>query len=151
MRCHRARRLLAAYLDDEIDSRRRESLELHLAGCRACSSELAKLRAQWDALAEADQPPALPADLWPQVLAALDEAEQRPWYHRRHRGRLLQAACVAACVALGFSGGAILSWRVAPAPSSVPVGERVLVAEAFDAPAFGLGAGKEDLLRCVPK
>jgi len=150
MRCHRARRLLSAYLDDESDARRRESLESHLAGCRACSSELAKLRAQWDALAEADQPPALPADLWPQVLVALDEAERLPW-HRRYRGRLLQAACVTACVILGFCGGAILSWRIAPAPSSVPVGERMLVAEAFDAPAFGLGEGKEDLLRCVPK
>ncbi len=150
MRCHRARRLLSAYLDDEVAPRSRRTLESHLAGCHACSSELAKLSAQWDALAEADQPPVLPPDLWPQVLAALDQVERRPW-HPRYRGRLLQAACVTACVALGFAGGAILSRRAEPAPNSVPVGERVLVAEAFDAPAFGLGEGKEDLLRCVPK
>ena len=150
MRCHRARRLLSAYLDDEVDPRRRASLESHLAGCQACSAELAKLGAQWNALVEADQPPELPADLWPQVLAALDEAHRRPW-HRRHRGRLLQAACVTVCVALGFAGGAILSWRVAPAPNSVPMRERMLVAEAFDSAAFGLSQGKEGLFRCVPK
>lgn len=152
MRCHRAQRLLSAYLDDEIGPHRRAWLESHLAGCASCAAELSKLRAQWEALAEADQAPALPRDLWPRVLAALDTSGRRSWL-RRHRTRLGQAACVAACVALGFAGGALLTWR-RPAVGSadnIPPGEHMLVAEAFDNAAFGLGENKEGLLPCVPR
>jgi anti-sigma factor RsiW len=153
MRCHRVKQLLTAYIDDEIDPHRRASLESHLTGCETCSAELAKLRVQWDALAESDRAPVLPADLWPQVLAALEEAERLPW-HSRYRLRLLQTACVTACVVLGFASGAFLSWRQPAgeaASKSISIGERMMVAEAFDTTAFGLSEGKEGLLRCVPK
>jgi anti-sigma factor RsiW len=153
MRCYRARRIFSAYLDGELDPRRRESLESHLAGCEGCDAELAKMKAQWDALAEAEQTPALPTDLWPQVLAALDDAERLPW-HQRYRTRMLQAACVSACIALGFVGGALVSWGQPAAeatPDTASMGERLMVAEAFDTAAFGLNEGKEGLLRCVPK
>jgi len=153
MRCHRAASLLSAYLDQEVDPRLQAELESHLAGCRACRAELAKLKAQWAALAEADQAPALPADLWPRVLADLDAAERRTWLGRQ-RARLVQAACIAACVAMGLAGGALLSWRrpaAGAALNSPLVGERTMVAEAFDSPALGLSEGKEGLLRCVPR
>ena len=153
MRCYRARRAFGAYLDGEVDPRRRELLESHLASCEACSVELAKTRAQWEALAEAGQTPVLPTDLWPGVLAALDEAERLPW-HQRYRIQMLQAACVSGCIAFGFAGGALLSWDQPAAeatPDTVSVGERMMVAEAFDIAAFGLGEGREGLLRCVPK
>ncbi len=153
MRCYRARRTFSVYLDGELDPRRRESLESHLAGCEGCVAELAKMRAQWDTLAEADQKPALPTDLWPQVLAALAEAERDPWY-QRYRTRMLQAVCVSACIAFGFVGGALVSWGQPAAeapPDTVSMGERMMVAEAFDTAAFGLNEGKEGLLRCVPK
>ncbi len=153
MRCYQARRLLSAYLDDEVDPHLRVPLQSHLAGCASCSAELRKLREQWEALAECDPAPPLPADLWRRVLRAVDEAERVPWY-RRHRARLLQAACVAGSVVLGFSGGAMLSWKY-PAgeagSSNLSMGEGMLVAEAFDANAFGLSEGKEGLLQCVPK
>jgi anti-sigma factor RsiW len=153
MRCHRARKYFSVYLDGELDPRRREALESHLADCAACVAELTKMRAQWEALAEADQTPPLPTDLWPRVLAALDEAESLPWLHR-YRIRILQTACVTACVALGFAGGALLSWRhpaAKVASDNISMGERMMVAEAFDTTAFGLSEGKEGLLRCVPK
>jgi anti-sigma factor RsiW len=153
MWCQRAKRLFSAYLDDEVDPRRRALLESHLTGCASCAAELAKLRAQREALAEVDQAPALPPDLWPRVVAALDKSGQRPWL-RRHRTRLVQAACVTACVALGFAGGALLSWRapaVDAASDNVSIGEQMMVAEAFDTAAFGLSENREGLLRCVPK
>jgi anti-sigma factor RsiW len=153
MRCYRARRWISAYLDDELDPSRRASLESHLARCDACSAELERSRQQWDALVEGDQLPPLPSDLLGQVMAALDESERLPW-HRRYRARLLRAACVTACVVLGFAGGATLSWRqpaVETASDGVSMGERKMVAEAFDLTAFGLGEGKEGLLRCVPR
>ena len=153
MRCYRVRRKLSAYIDDEVDPRGRASIESHLAGCKSCSSELTKLRAQGDVLVGAEQPPALPGKLWPDILAALDAVAQLPW-HRRHREMLLRAICVAACVVLGFAGGAYFTWRqpaVASAPDGVPIGERMMVAEAFGSATFGLSEKKEGLLRCVPE
>jgi anti-sigma factor RsiW len=144
MWCYRARRTLSPYLDGEVDPRRRASLESHLAGCEACSAELRRLREQHVALLERDRVPAPPEDLWGSVVAALDEAERLPW-HRRHRTRLLQAACVAACVVLGFAGGALLSWERPVVETASDRGERVMVAEAFDVAAFGLG----EVLRCA--
>ncbi len=152
MRCYRARRWLSAYLVDEVDPSRRASLESHFAGCEACFTELGRLRGQWDALVESDPVPPLPSDLWGQVLASLDEAERLSW-HRRYSARLLQAACVTACIVLGFAGGANLSWKqpaVESASYSVSLDERMMVAEAFDVTVFGLSEGKEGLLQCVP-
>ena len=148
MRCFRSRRMLSAYLDNEVEPRRRAALEAHLLGCEACSHALRELRVQWDALSEVAGPPPLPSDFWYRVLKTLDETERLPW-HRRYRARLLQAACVAACVVLGIAGGSLLL-RVHPAvgaPSNnVSVGERVMVADAFDTAAFDLSEGKESFL-----
>lgn len=38
-----------------------------------------------------------------------------------------------------------------PRSNSSPIGERTMIAEAFDAMAFDLSEKKEGLLRCVPK
>jgi anti-sigma factor RsiW len=146
MRCHRARRLLSPYLDGEVDPRRRASLVAHLSGCEACSAELRRLRDQQDALVVGDQVPPLPPDLWGSVLSALDDAERLPW-HRRHRARLVQAACVAACVVLGFGAGAALSWRAESVSERVSMGERAMIAEAFDVTAFN----DCEVLRCGPR
>ena len=145
--------MLSAYLDDELDPKRREMLEGHLERCKACSAELERFTDLWASLTEGAQVPSLPLNLWGQILLSLDEAERLPW-HRRYRAQLLQAACVTACVFLGFAGGALLSWKQPPAgdaPNSVSLGEQMMVAEAFDVTAFGLSEGKEGLLRCVPK
>ena len=153
MRCYRARRWLSTYLDDELDPGWREALETHLDSCEACSAELELYKHHWASLAEGVQAPALPANLWGQILSSLDESERLPW-HRRYRARLLQVACVTACVLLGFAGGAHLSWKQPPAVDAserVSMSERMMIAEAFDVTAFGLSEGKEGLLRCVPK
>jgi anti-sigma factor RsiW len=153
MRCYRARRWLVSYLDGELEPRRREALEHHLSGCPACCAELARFEAHWETMADVDPAPPVPVGLWGEILTSLDEAERTPWF-ARHRARLLQAACVTACVFLGFSGGALLSWKHSPiagAPDENAVTERLLVADAFDVTAFGMAEGKEGLLQCVPR
>jgi anti-sigma factor RsiW len=153
MRCFKAKKRLSAYLDGELDDRRRAMLEDHLRRCSRCAAELGRSREQWAELGDDGPAPSIPPDLWDRVTGALDEAERLPW-RRRHREQLLRAACVTACVALGFALGALLSWR---APSTdgarqeIPASEDVLMAEAFDKTAFGLGEQKEGLLRCAPK
>ena len=153
MRCFKARKWLCAYLDGELDGSRRAALEDHLRRCSSCAAELCRSKEQWAELADAGPAPSIPSDLWGHVNQALDEAESLPWY-RLHRERLLRAACVAVCVALGFAGGALLSWRgpsVDGARPEISAPENVLVAEAFDKTAFGLGEEKEGLFRCAPK
>lgn len=153
MRCYQARAWISAHLDEELDPRRREALKAHLAGCEACSAELGQFTEQWASLVQGAQAPPMPSNLWGQILSSLDQAERLPW-HRRHRAQLLQAACVAACVLLSFTAGALLSWQqpsLKDAPQRASLGERVMVAEAFDVTAFGLDEGEEGLLRCVPK
>lgn len=150
MRCHRARRLLSPYMDHEIDPGGRASLEQHLAGCERCAAELERLKRQWNALGEDSSVPPLPPELWREILRSVEEAERLPW-QRRHRGPLLQAACVAAGVALGLSSGVVLSWKPPLGEAGlddVLVGECVMVAEAFDATTFGLGESQGDLLQC---
>ena len=153
MRCYQARRWLVSYLDGELAARRREALEHHLSRCPACSAELASLMALWETMAEVDAPPPLPVGLLGEILTSLDAAEATPWL-TRYRARLLQAACVTACVCLGFFAGAFLSWRQAPralGPKADALSERLLVAEAFDLSAFGISEGKEGLLQCAPR
>lgn len=153
MWCYRAKRRLVSYLDGELEPRRRKALERHLSSCRLCSAELERLRTQWAALDAAGPVPPMPAGLWGQILTSLDEPARWSWYGRYREG-LLRAACVAACITLGFSGGALFSWaspRSEGARDDAPVAEGVLVAEAFDTSAFGLTEGKDGLLRCVPR
>ncbi|MGQ0701672.1 MAG: anti-sigma factor family protein [Gemmatimonadales bacterium] len=65
---------LSAYLDGELDGRRRRRMEAHLARCAECSAALAELRAIVTAAPQYQgQAPA--RDLWPHVEAGLDEAE----------------------------------------------------------------------------
>src|SRR5213596_184098 len=43
-RCPGLGEVLSAYLDNELDSHTRQSVEQHLQGCRRCSVEVAELR-----------------------------------------------------------------------------------------------------------
>ena len=138
MRCAKAKKCLSAYLDDELDAHRRKSLEDHLKRCDHCASDLAGLKKQWAGLSALDPSPSRPSDLWEQVSQALDEAEGLPWYRLR-RVQIFRAACVTTCVALGFIGGALLSWpSVDSLRPETSLSEKTLVAEAFDSTPFGL-------------
>ena len=152
MWCFRARRWISASLDDELAPDRRAVLEEHLGRCADCAGELARLEAQSRALRQAGEAPPLPADLWSAVEGELDEVDQLR-RRRRRRDLVVRAAAVAACVALGFVGGALLSWRAPTVQSDrqPPIlAEERLLTEAFDSPVFALD-GEEGGRRCDPE
>lgn len=152
MWCFRARRWISAYLDDELSPDRRTALEEHLGRCADCAGELERLEAQSRALRQAGEAPPLPANLWSTIEGGLDAADQLR-RHRHRRDLVVRAAAVAACIALGFAGGALLSWRAPAADSDrpqPPLSEERLLTEAFDAPVFALG-GEEGGGRCDPE
>jgi anti-sigma factor RsiW len=149
MWCFQAKRRISAYLDDELAADQRRALEEHLGQCAGCEGELERLRAQSASLRQIEDAPPLPTDLWSFVERDLARAEQRPW-HRRHRPLLVRTTAVAACVILGFMGGALWSWHEPRAHGGQPSpsqSEARLFAEAFDAPVFALG-GEEGWSRC---
>jgi anti-sigma factor RsiW len=78
---HLTEEQLNLYLDDELSTVERAAVEAHLAGCDACRTELASLRALFTAL-DALQPAALAADLTPVVLRGV-AAERRRTVRRR--------------------------------------------------------------------
>jgi len=101
--CQSVREWLSAYLDGEIDSRRREAVEGHLAGCDVCRRELASLRGVSACLQAWPAPEAAP-ELSAHFTERLAERTRQntahhpfaiPWF------RAAWASGLAACLALG--------------------------------------------------
>lgn len=88
MTCEQARESLILLVYGELEFDQEETLELHLAGCPACTAERARLERMEDALAhgEADMPPGLLARCRRDLAVKIEE-ESRP-LHRFSPGRL---------------------------------------------------------------
>ena len=75
MRCKETRKVLSRYLDRELSSAERASVEEHLAQCPECRAEHATQQSLWSLLARAE--PIRPPDLIAGVEARL--SERRGW------------------------------------------------------------------------
>lgn len=107
---------LSAYLDGELTPEERQACEAHLAGCAECRDTAEVLRTIVVA-ASALPPDQLDRDLWPGILAAIEEPaalpfrpRQRPWY-----AGAWQLAAAAMLVATVSGGSVWLAMRHAPA------------------------------------
>jgi predicted anti-sigma-YlaC factor YlaD len=111
MRCLDVQAELEAYLDGELGLDRSARVERHLASCRACQAELARLQAvaaaleTWPLVME-------PAQFTAQVMARL-----RPRPARLHF-RLRWSDLVVSVVGAGLASAAMLLWRY-PAPADL--------------------------------
>ncbi len=84
MRCGRARRWMAAALDDELTVRRRRALDRHLARCAACRDEMAVSGRLAEALARLPMTAEVPAAVEQATLRrvrllAADQGERALW------------------------------------------------------------------------
>ncbi|MCG8460363.1 MAG: zf-HC2 domain-containing protein [Holophagales bacterium] len=124
--CRRWRGALVEMLWDELDPRRREELQAHLAGCAGCTTELEELRSTLRQV-EAAQPPRPKAgeiDLWHSIAPRLDGS--RP---ARRRLVLAYPAAAALAAALMLLGSGLGLWWGSRAPgASVHQGEATNVA-----------------------
>jgi anti-sigma factor RsiW len=115
---------LSEYLDDELETAERESLERHLAECAACREALEGLRrVAARARALDDRPPA--ADLWPAIAARIGASRSdRPAVLAFVRRRLtftvpqLAAAAVALMAVSVAAGMTLLGGGPRPQPSA---------------------------------
>jgi hypothetical protein len=121
--CERARALLGARHDGELDTVRTLAVDRHVAACAACSAELAALR-RVSRAAAALREELPPADLAARVRAAAERERMRsegaPWAWR--------VAAAAAIVLVSATAYAIGLWQgrtgTADAPARLVVDER---------------------------
>lgn len=106
MQCRELTEYALGRLTGEADARGREELERHLAGCAACSAELAALEETWETLGTDLDLPVTPEFRACTIELLEDEVARQRIRAFRPRPRALrpfaQAAAVLAAAALGF-------------------------------------------------
>lgn len=73
MDCTSAKRLISAFLDDELSGEKARRMEEHLAGCESCRNEMAALRVTTSTL-----------DAWTEIEPSLGYADLRARIGERH-------------------------------------------------------------------
>ena len=108
MRCEKVKEKLSALLDNELENKKRQEIEQHLAECSGCKREMKLLTQTWNAL-----------EVWEKI-EPLDNFEARFWQRVREKElrqpifqRLLKIALPAPAMALiiiaiGLLGGIYL-------------------------------------------
>src|SRR6266446_9998281 len=123
---------LHAYLDGELPSAERATLEAHLAGCATCRANLTEergLRERANAVLGSARPAERPA---PPLEQLRREPQRSPWRVRRS---FAWAASIALALGLGYymrSPGASPVASAPPAPTQVAVAENRAVATEED-------------------
>jgi len=144
MRCRKARKLLSLRMDECLSTRHAAALELHLAGCAACSLAAEQFDRAWVALAHLAPPGPAPDD-WTAIEAGV-AARRRPWLPAWLDLDLVPTRATAAALFVGMAiiggAGGLLIGRALP-PTHVEPAETQLVAETlgdlpWNSPASGL-------------
>jgi len=77
LRCSSFRKNLSAYLDGELDSRKRMQIEIHISECEDCRREAEKLGKMIE-LVRGTERPELPIHLWEGTRQRLETASEQP-------------------------------------------------------------------------
>lgn len=108
MNCHLARESLGAYVDGELPVEARATIDAHLAGCPACTSELEFIRSVTASLAESTAIQ-VPTQLWSEIERRLDRPVQREPIPRNRFVRVRRYALAASVlIAAGLGAWALL-------------------------------------------
>ncbi|MFP4533490.1 MAG: zf-HC2 domain-containing protein [Desulfobacterales bacterium] len=115
--CIKCRKQLNAYLDGELEDKKRAAVERHLAVCPSCRMVLQSLQDLEPALLAADVP-AAPWDLTSRILAAaragrrggVEKSSRRRTEKRLPPGWALKGASAVALI-VGLTMGAYMGWQ----------------------------------------
>ena len=130
LRCSSFRENLSAFLDDELNPRKRKQMELHISECADCRQETEKLREMIGIIGGMERPE-VPAYLWEGTRRRLEAASQLPvraLVLRMPRWVFVPAAAVVFTLLLYFLGGQLLFYKyeTEPIPVTVYLQEHVL-------------------------
>jgi predicted anti-sigma-YlaC factor YlaD len=138
MQCRKARRLISLRLDGRLSARDASALDAHVAACVGCRDAAGQLQRAWDALRAVDEVVPAPDD-WARIEAAAGE-RSRSWRWPWVGWDLMPAPAAVgllliAMVALGATGGALLT-RAALSPNrAAPIEARMLAATVGELPS----------------
>ena len=105
MECRELTELALGRLLGEIDAGRRDDLERHLAGCRACRGELGELEETWETLGADLDAPVTPEFRARTMDLLEDEMLRRRVREFRPRSRVLRALAQAAAILVAAAAG----------------------------------------------
>src|SRR5690349_19762423 len=104
MQCQESKKVLDAYVDNEVDVLQSVALEEHLAGCADCSQTLKSRRALKGAIQNADlrytAPPELVSAIRKNLRFSEEKSDSPKWWRLKH-------------LALGFAAATVLFLLVA--------------------------------------
>jgi predicted anti-sigma-YlaC factor YlaD len=129
LRCANIRKNLSAFLDDELDSRKRKQMELHISECAGCRQETEKLREMIGIIGGMERPE-VPGQLWEGTRRKLEAASQLPTrvpVLSMPRWVFVPAAAVVFTLLVYFLGGQLLyKYQAEPVPIAAYVQEHAL-------------------------
>ncbi len=117
MRCKKVIRLIPAYHDGELSTRKRELVLHHLRHCARCRAEAERHASVCDLLMRLPQPPQTP-DILSGVQRSLDSSAQARTFEKLRYAftgmlRYQLSGAVAAVMIMCFAAGFYMSWAAA--------------------------------------
>lgn len=109
LRCSSVRKHLSALLDDELDSRKRRQIELHISECAGCQRETGELQEIISHIRSSERPEA-PPQIWEEVRRRLNAVPERS--SARIRWKLVPAGAVAFALLLYFLGSHLFIYKL---------------------------------------
>lgn len=131
LRCSNFRKDLSAFLDDELDSRKRKQMELHISECAECRREAEKLQ-EMIGIIGAMERPEIPAQLWEGTRRGIEAVSELPTAKapvlRMPRWVFAPAAAVVFALLLYLLGGQLFfhKYETGRIPIAVYVQEHAL-------------------------
>jgi anti-sigma factor RsiW len=130
---------LSEYLDDELSSRERATIDAHVQTCAACADELNALRhivAHAGTVAEQDMPPE--RDLWSGIEARINRVQPFPTAQRSTTRRFsFSLAQLAAAAVLLIAVSATAAWMLRGRVPALPATEATSVQAELEPTAGG--------------
>ena len=142
MRCRTARKVISAYIDDELAAEQRDPVRLHLIECESCRDELAQLLSLDKLFADAEKF-AAPPGFSTRAMANIEESPRSAWrsfFVRPLLFKVVEIAFALIIVVIGLISGNILTSQRPSTEASAAV-RRSFALDTFDAAPSGSMGG----------
>ena len=130
LRCSSFRKNLSAFLDNELDLRKRKHMELHISECEDCRREAEKLREMIGIIGGTERSE-VPAQLWEGTRRRIETASEQPvrtWVFGMPRWGFIPAGALAFVLLLYFLGAQLFfsEYQAGPMPVTVYLQEHAI-------------------------
>ena len=138
MKCRTARKILSAYIDDELAAEQRDPVRLHLLECESCRNELTQLLSL-DKLFTVAERFVAPPGFSTRVMANIEERPRSTWrsfFARPLLFKVVEVAFALIIVVIGLISGNMLTSQRSSTESSAEV-RQYFALDTFDAAPSG--------------